>query len=272
MNTSIAIDKTGSYRIYAAATKDMLAAAESIHQSSNPSFGMALCAGGLMGLMLKGKKDKLSLIFKSEDGLSEIVVTANAEGEVKGYISDDSIVLKNGFLTVIKDLGLKEPYIGKTELKTGDISKDLAEYFAVSEQQPSAVTLAPNGGKIVQVLPNADEEVIAKLEDSLFMMDNIALIIEDSGNDHREMISRIFKEDAKLLEEREIRWHCDCSRERMAAALASIGREDLSAIIEEDGEAELKCQFCKASYKFDKGELEEILAYAKNQNSSYLRQ
>lgn len=267
MNTNISIDKTGSYRVYAAVTAEAVAAAESIHQSSNPSFGMVLTAAGLMGLMLKGQRDKLSLIFKSEDNSAEIIATANADGEVKGYISSDEINLKGGSLTVIKDLGLKEPYIGKVELETGDISKDLAKYFAVSEQQPSAVALAPNGGMIVQVLPNADEEVLTKLEDTLFMMDNIALIIDDcqaAANDDKiqdKVIETIFKGDLNILDEREIKWHCDCSKDRMAAALVSLGKKDLSEIIEEDGEAELTCQFCKSSYKFTKEELLEILKY-----------
>ena len=267
MNTNIGIDKTGSYRVYAAVTKDLVTAAESIHQSSNPSFGMVLTAAGLMGLMLKGQRDKLSLIFKSEDNSAEIVATANAAGEVKGYISSDNIDLKGGSLTVIKDLGLKEPYIGKVVLETGDISKDLAKYFAISEQQPSAVALAPNGGMIVQVLPDAKEEVITKLEDTLFMMDNIALLIEDASkapavNVQDELVKNIFKGDIEILDERDLTWHCDCSKDRMAAALVSLGKNDLMTIIEEDGKAELTCQFCKSSYSFTKEELMEILENA----------
>ncbi|MDO5441561.1 MAG: Hsp33 family molecular chaperone HslO [Bacillota bacterium] len=261
MNTKIGIDKTGSYRVYAAVTTDLVAAAESIHQSSNPAFGMVLAAAGIMGLMLKGQRDKLSLIFKTADGSGEIVATADASGAVKGYISRDDINLKAGVLTVIKDLGLKEPYIGKIELETGDISKDLAKYFAVSEQQPSAVALAPNGGMIVQVLPGADEDVITKLEDTLFMMDNIALIIDDANGENK-IIETVFKDDINVLDEREIKWQCDCNKERMAAALASIGKKDLTMLIEEDGKAELTCQFCKNSYNFSKEELMEILQYA----------
>ncbi len=267
MNTNISIDKTGSYRVYAAVTTDVVAAAESIHQSCSPSFGMVLTAAGLMGLMLKGQRDKLSLIFKSADNSAEIVATANADGEVKGYISTDEINLKGGSLTVIKDLGLKEPYIGKVELETGDVSKDLAKYFAISEQQPSAVALAPNGGMIVQVLPDAKEEVIAKLEDTLFMMDNIALIIEDASKApvskiQDKVLETIFKDDLNILDERKITWHCDCSKERMASALTSIGKSDLKTLIEEDGQAELTCQFCRNSYKFTKEELVEILENA----------
>ena len=260
-NVSIAIDKTGSYRVYAAVTNEMVTAAETIHQSSNPAFGMVLTAAGLMGLMLKGQRDKLSLIFKSEDGQGEILATADAEGRVKGYISSDDISLKKGQLTVIKDLGLKEPYIGKIELETGDISKDLAKYFAISEQQPSAVALAPNGGFIVQVLPDANDEVLTKLEDSLFMMDNIALVVDDEKTSEK-VLTKLFGEDIKILEERTIAWQCNCSKDRMAAALVSIGKEDLSAIINEDGKAELTCQFCRKSYQFNKEELMEILEHA----------
>ena len=261
MNTAIGIDKTASYRIYAACTAGAVAKAEGIHQSSNPAFGMVLTASGIMGLMLKSKGDRLSLIFKDING-EEIVATANALGFVKAYISRDDLSLKGGSLTVIKDLGLKEPYIGKTELKTGDVSRDLAEYFAVSEQQPSAVGLAPNGGLIVQVLPDAKEEVISALEEKLFMMDNIALLIEDSKNNPKKLTELIFGGEIKLLDERDITWRCDCSRERMKAALVSLGRRDLKEIIEEDGRAELTCQFCKSRYNFDKDELTEILENA----------
>jgi len=262
MNTIIAIDKTGSYRLYAAVSTDMLAAAEEIHQSANKSFGEVLTAAGLMGLMLKGQRDKLSLIFKNEDGSGEILATANAEGSVKGYISGDNINLKGGSLTVIKDLGLKEPYIGKIELESGDVSRDLAKYFAVSEQQPSAVALAPNGGFIVQVLPDADDDVIEELEDNLFIMDSIGLLIQDAKEDPRQLAHLIFGDDIDILDEREIKWQCDCSKERMAAALVSLGKKDLAQIIEEDGQAELSCQFCRSSYKFTKEELMEILRNA----------
>lgn len=262
MNTIIGIDKTGSYRVYAAVTGEMVTAAEKIHQSSNPAFGEVLTAAGLMGLMLKGQRDKLSLIFKSKDASAEILATANADGNTKGYISSDAISLKDGSLTVIKDLGLKEPYIGKIELESGDVSKDLAKYFAISEQQPSAVTLAPNGGMIVQVLPDANDEVISGLEDKLFMMDSIALLIEDAKEDAVKLAEIIFGDEIEILDQREISWNCDCSKERMAAALVSLGKKDLAQIIEEDGQAELTCQFCRSSYRFTKEELTEILKNA----------
>lgn len=261
MNTSIGIDKTGSYRVYTACTIDAVTKAEEIHKSSNPSFGMVITAAGMMGLMLKAKGDKLSLIFKDAAG-EEILATANAQGAVKAYISKDDLSLQGGSLTVIKDLGLKEPYIGKTELKTGDISRDLAEYFALSEQQPSAVALAPNGGMIVQVMPDAKDEVISALEEKLFMMDNIALLVEDAENDPEKLMQLIFEDDVKVLEDRDITWQCDCSKERMRSALVSLGKKDLSEIIEEDGKAELTCQFCKSTYSFDKEELMEILKNA----------
>ena len=266
MNTVIGIDKTGSYRVYAACCGDEIAKAESIHQSSNPAFGMAITAAGIMGLMLTADGDKLSLIFKgdAEEGVrpDEIVATANAKGTVKAYISSDSIKLKGGSLTVIKDLGLKEPYIGKTELESGDISQDLAKYFALSEQQPSAVALAPNGGFIVQVLPDADDEVLTKLEDTLFMLDSVALLIEDAEGDPAKLTELIFKDDVRILEERDIKWQCDCSRDRMKDALISLGKKELSQIIEEDGQAELTCQFCRTTYLFDKEELTELMKNA----------
>jgi len=262
LNTIIGIDKTGSYRVYAAVTSEMLTKAEEIHQSSNPAFGMVLTAAGLMGLMLKGQRDKISLIFKNADGDKEILATANANGETKGYISADDINLAGGSLTVIKDLELKEPYIGKIELETGDVSRDLAKYFAISEQQPSAVALGPNGGMIVQVLPDAKDEVLNALEDKLFMMDSITLLIEDAKEDSKELAHLIFGDDLEILDSRDIKWQCDCSKERMAAALVSLGKKELMQIIEEDGQAELTCQFCRSSYKFDKEELMEVFKNA----------
>ncbi len=262
MNTIIGIDSSASYRVYAAVSSEPVAAAEAVHKSCSPAFGMVLTVAGLMGLMLKGKRDKLSLIFKNKEANAEILATANADGKIKGYISSDDIALKGGSLTVIKDLGLKEPYIGRTELESGDISKDMAKYFAVSEQQPSAVLLAPNGGLIIQALPGAQDEVIEKLEDRLFMMDSLLLLIEDAGGDIDKLVSIIFGEELKLLDRRNISWECDCGKEKMAAALISVGKKDLAAMIEEDGEAELTCQFCRRSYKFSKEELTEILRNA----------
>lgn len=262
MNTVIGIDSSASYRVYAAVTTELVTAAEKIHQSSDPAFGMMLAAAGLMGLMLKGQGDKLSLIFKDAEGSSEILASADSQGRVKGYISSDGIELAGGSLTVIKDLGLKEPYIGRIKLETNNVSQELARYFSISEQQPSAVALAPGGGMIVQVLPGASEDIIAGLEDRLFMMDNMALLIEDAKGDIDELMKLIFGGELKLLDHREISWRCDCSRGRMAAALLSIGKKELANIIEEDGEAELTCQFCRRSYKFNREELTEILKNA----------
>lgn len=287
------MDKSGSYRVYMTITTDMVKRAREIHHTAptaTAALGRTLTAAGLMGLMLKSDADKLSLIFKGNGMAKEILATANAKGEVKGYIANPSAdlppkadghlnvggIIAPGNLTVIKDLGLREPYIGKIDLVNGEIAQDLTQYFAVSEQQPSAVSLGVRldgegsicaaGGFIVQVLPNAEEAAIAALEENLFLMDALTLLIQDAGNP-RALLKLVFKDmpdeyKPEVLDERQIEWKCDCSKERMERALISIGPKDLAEIIEEDGKAELTCQFCLNKYTFNKEELTDLLKEA----------
>ena len=178
----------------------------------------------------------------------------------------------------IKDLGLKEPYVGKIPLVNGEIAEDLTNYFTVSEQQPGSVALGVRmnelgmvdaaGGMIIQVLPNADDSCISALEDMLLYMDSLSLLVQDAqkiGGPSivRNLFALIFKDlpeeyMPQILDERNVRFHCDCSRERMEAALVSIGRRDLRQLIDEDGQAELTCNFCGTRYSFNKEELEAI--------------
>ena len=287
------MDKSGSYRVYLAITTELVKEARRIHHTSNTAtaaLGRTLTGAGLMGLMLKSEQDKLSLIFKGDGPAQEILATAYANGNVKGYIANPSVELPlkedghlnvggaigRGNLTVIKDLGLKEPYVGRIDLVSGEIAEDLTQYMFTSEQQPGSVALGVRigengevsaaGGFVVQLLPGAREEAINALEDALFFMDALTLLIQDAGNPEM-LLNLIFKnmpEEYKpeILEERQISWHCGCSKEHMAGALVAIGKKDLAQIIEEDGKAELSCQFCRSTYKFTKEELEELLVHA----------
>lgn len=292
-NTLIAVDNSGSYRLYLTITTEMVREAQRIHNCTPlaaAALGRTITAAGMMGLMLKADDDRLTMQFKGDGPAEEILACTNAKGQVKGYISNPGVDLPlksngkldvggslgNGTLTVIKDLGLKEPYVGQIPLVSGEIAEDLTQYFAVSEQQPGSVALGvmvdeyaqvcAAGGMIVQVLPNAQEECLKALEDTLFFMNSMTVNVMDSLNVD-DMMLRIFgdmPEEFKphILEHRDITWHCDCSRERMEKALISIGKKDLAQIIEEDGQAELNCNFCRSKYHFGKEDLMELLRQA----------
>ncbi len=300
-NTIIAVDGTGSYRLYLTITTDAVKEASRIHGCTplaSAALGRTLTAAGMMGLMLKGDSDRLTIQFKGDGPAQEILATAYPDGSVKAYIADPSVDLPlkssgkldvggaigNGTLTVIKDMGMKEPYVGRIDLVSGEIAEDLTQYFTVSEQQPSSVALgvrmdlegqpAYAGGMIIQVLPGARDECLTALEDMLFYMDSLTLLIKDAEEAEGEDKTRILMDlifgklpeefRPVILDEREIKWHCDCSRERMEAALVSLGKKDLRQLIDEDGQAELTCQFCRSSYRFDRDELEAIWQKAQN--------
>ena len=292
-----AIDKSGSFRVYLAISTKLVQEALNIHNTTplaTAALGRVLTSAGMMGLMLKNERDKLTLIFKGDGPARQILATADGKGNVKGYIADPGVDLPlkengkldvggaigRGELTVVKDLGLKEPYVGTVSLVSGEIAEDLTSYYYISEQQNTAISLGVKierdysvgcaGGMIVQLLPDASEDSVAALEKIIGDMEPITTLIdkvEDSDADERlrllskEIFGRIPEEFA--IEELEIKnmdWNCDCSFERLEKILMTIGERDLKEIIEEDGEAELVCQFCLKKYKFDKAHLEKILA------------
>ena len=292
-----AIDKSGSFRVYLTISTKLVQEALNIHNTTpvaTADLGRVLTSAGMMGLMLKNERDKLTLIFKGDGPARQILATADGKGNVKGYIADPGVDLPlkengkldvggaigRGELTVVKDLGLKEPYVGTVSLVSGEIAEDLTSYYYISEQQNTAISLGVKierdysvgcaGGMIVQLLPDASEDSVAALEKIIGDMEPITTLIdkvEDSDADERlrllskEIFGRIPEEFA--IEELEIKnmdWNCDCSFERLEKILMTIGERDLKEIIEEDGEAELVCQFCLKKYKFDKAHLEKILA------------
>lgn len=296
----IAIDKSRSYRVYITITTDMVQKAADIHQTTplaSAGLGRVLTAAGLMGIMLKSDQDKLTVNFRGDGPAKQILATAYGDGSVKGYIANPYVDLplkENGKLdvggsmgigdlTVIKDLGLKEPYIGTIALVSGEIADDLTAYFFISEQQNSSVALGVKverdlsigaaGGMIIQMLPQAEEGAVDALENMIAEMEPLTTIIDrtvksSAGMTESGIVSKLLEEIFRgmpqeympeALEERDITWNCDCSHERMASALATIGKKDMQEIIEEDGQAELQCHFCLKKYNFSRDELTDIL-------------
>ena len=300
-NVYTAIDKSGSYRVYLTVTTDLVEEARVIHDTSpvaTAGLGRVLTGTGLMGLMLKNQSDKLTVIFKGDGPAKQILATAFADGRVKGYIANPYVDLPLnecgklnvggslgiGDLTVIKDLGLREPYVGTIALVDGEIADDLTAYYYISEQQNTAISLGVKidtdcsvkaaGGMIIQMLPDAEDGAVDALEKMLAELPPVTTLVEDAakaadGRGNKQilmlMMDRIFgamPEAYKTegLEYRELKWDCDCSEDRLEQVLMTIGEKELSDIIEEDGQAELVCQFCCKKYHFDKGRLERILA------------
>lgn len=293
------LDQSGSYRVYLTISTELVEKARQIHNTTplaSAGLGRVLTGAGLMGLLLKNKEDKLTVQFKGEGPAKMILATAYGDGRVKGYIANPNVDLPLredhhldvggslgiGQLTVIKDLGLKEPYIGKIDLVTGEIADDLTAYYYISEQQNSSVALGVKvdtdlsircaGGMIIQMLPDFKEEAVDALEEMLDKLPPLTTLIDEIMEkgplSDKGMVDalkdRIFgqmPEDYALntLDYGEIKWECDCSKEKMTKGLMTIGTKDLKEIIEEDGQAELVCQFCESKYQFTKEELEAIL-------------
>lgn len=298
------IDHSGSFRIYLTISTDMVEEARKIHDTTplaSAGLGRVLTGAGLMGLMLKNDSDKLTVLFKGDGPAKQILATATANGYVKGYIANPDVDLPLndkgkldvggslgiGELTVIKDLGLREPYVGTIALVDGEIADDLTAYYYISEQQNTAISLGVKvdvdctikaaGGMIIQMLPNAQEEAVDALEAMLEKLPPITSLIEEVSEANagkseegvlQAMADRIFADmpqeySAETLDFKSMRWYCDCSEERLEKILMTIGVKDLTEIIEEDGQAELVCQFCCKKYHFDKEHLERILEAVK---------
>lgn len=296
----IAMDKSKSFRVYITITTDMIEQVRKIHMTSplaSAGLGRTLTAAGLMGLMLKNHKDKLTLHLKGEGPARQILATADGKGNVKGYIANPNVTLPLtksgkldvggslglGDLTVIKDMGLKEPYMGTIALASGEIAEDLTAYFFISEQQNTSValgvkverdyTIGAAGGMIIQLLPGAEEDSVTLLENMISQMKPLTTLIEENYKNTAgkteegilaNLLSHIFSNmpeeyAVEPLETREINWNCDCSEERLEKVLISIGQKDLEEIIQEDGQAEMQCQFCLKKYFFDKSHLESLL-------------
>ena len=276
----------GQVRAFAAHTTEMVEAARTAHNSSpvaTAALGRLLTAGAMMGIMMKSEKDLLTLRIECQGPIEGLLVTANAKGDVKGYAFNPDVMLPPsekgkldvgaaldlGVLSVIKDIGLKEPYIGQTILVTSEIAEDLTYYFANSEQVPSSValgvlmnkdnTVRQAGGFIIQLLPGASDEVIDKLEARLGEITSITSLL-DEGKTPEQILEYLLGDfELEILDKLPTGFNCDCHKERVEKALISIGRKELQEMINEGKNIEVNCQFCNELYVFTVEELEELL-------------
>jgi len=262
--------------------------ARKIHRM-NPTptaaLGRTLTMGAMMGAMLKGEDEKVTIQILGDGPLGSILVTANSKAEVKGYVSNsmaeaDALpngklnvggIVGKGQLNVIKDIGLKEPYIGNVPLQTGEIAEDFAYYYAVSEQVPSAValgvlvdkngTVKKAGGYILQILPDTPDEIISLIEKRLAEVKPITEMLEEGMT--LEEIADYVSDDlnTRVVEEIVPIWQCDCSKERMEKALLTIGKKDLEEL-QKDETTELQCHFCNKKYVFTSEEIKTLLEQA----------
>ena len=277
-------------RAFAAVTTEMVETAREHHDTSpvaTAALGRLLTAGAMMGSMMKGEKDVLTLQIKAGGPLQGITVTADSQGNVKGYVGNPDVCIPAnskgkldvagavgpGFLTVIKDMGLKEPYSGQVMLQTCEIAEDLTYYFATSEQVPSAVglgvlmnknnTVRQAGGFIVQLMPFAEEEVISRLEQNVQKINSVTNLLEE-GHTPESLLEKVLEGfDVQINEKMDTRFCCNCSKERVAKALISIGRKELNEMIQEGKPIEMNCHFCNTNYNFTVEELKEILRRCK---------
>lgn len=256
----------------------------SLSRTAAAALGRALTGASIMGAMLKDERDSLTLMIRGGGPIGTVMAVARSDGSVKGYVDWPDTELerrpdgklnvggavgKNGQLTVIKDLGLREPYVGKTNLVSGEIAEDLAMYFTASEQTPSLVSLGvlvkdqvlAAGGLIIQVMPDCSEIALKSIENSAPMFMDISRTIADYGLDGA-MEQLLCHLEPQVLDRLTPVYRCDCSRERFARGLISLGQKELTQLIEEDHGATLDCHFCNKRYRFDETQLRELLSSA----------
>lgn len=276
----------GTVRAFAADTTESVAYAAERHDTYpvvSAALGRSLTAAAMMGTMMKGEDDIITLTIKGDGPIGNITVTADSKGNVKGFAGNPvvDIPLKgpgkldvgnavgNGTLTVVMDLGLAEPYNGMVELQTGEIGDDLAYYFTVSEQTPSAVGLGVMvdtdwsirhaGGFIVQMMPNVEESTIEAIENRLANISSVTDMME-RGMSPEDILEEILGDlDLEITDKSPVQFYCNCDKERVSSALATIQTEDLQEMIDDGKEIEVKCYFCNSTYNFTVEELQEIL-------------
>ena len=276
----------GQVRAFASTTRDLVEHARAAHNTSpvaTAALGRLLTAGGMMGVMMKGDKDLLTLQIKAGGPLGGITVTADSKGRVKGYVGNPNVVIPAnamgkldvatavgpGFLNVIMDLGLKEPYSGQTMLQTSEIAEDLTYYFATSQQVPSSVGLgvlmAPNntvkqaGGFIVQLMPFAEEATIAALENNLKEITSVTHLLNQGYTPEMLLEKLLGNLELEINDTVPTEFYCNCDKQRVAKALISVGKKDLQEMIDEGKPVELNCHFCNSNYTFSVADLKELL-------------
>lgn len=274
-------------RAFAATTRKLVETARQYHDTSpviTAALGRLLTAGAMMGSMLKGDRDVLTLQVRGDGPVEGLTVTADAKANVKGYAIQPQVILPpnaagklnvggavgKGILRVIKDMGLKEPYVGQAALQTGELAEDLTYYFAVSEQVPSTVglgvlmnknnTVRQAGGFIVQLMPFAEDAVITRLEENLKKIRSVTAML-DAGDTPERILEQVLDGLQTVVTDTiPTAYQCGCSKERVERAIISIGKKDISEMIEEGKEIEVSCQFCDQKYKFGVEELQSMLS------------
>ena len=280
----------GQIRAFAATTRDLVEYARSAHNTSpvaTAALGRLLTAGAMMGIMMKGEKDLLTLKIEGDGPIGGLTVTADSRGTVKGYAFHPEVMLPPnakgkldvggalgiGVLSVIKDIGLKDPYVGQTILVTSEIAEDLTYYFATSEQTPSSValgvlmerdnTVKQAGGFILQMMPGASEEVISALEKRLGEITSITALL-DAGNTPEMILEHILGDfGLEILDKLPTAFSCNCSEERIEKALISVGKQELQSMIEDGKTIEVNCHFCNKHYPVTVERLKELLEMAR---------
>ncbi|MBE6108617.1 MAG: Hsp33 family molecular chaperone HslO [Erysipelotrichaceae bacterium] len=282
-----AITSNQHVRILACTTTELVEQARKQHDlwpTSAAALGRMMSVTAILGSMLKSEKEKVTVQINGGGAIGTMMADANAKGEIRGFVGDphqylvynDSdklavglVVGNQGYLKVIKDMGLKDQFAGQVALQSGEIGDDFAYYFTVSEQTPSAVSVGvlvdtdysikSAGALIIQVMPDALEEDIVACEQAIAQLRPVSELVAE-GMSAEDLVHACFK-DAEILSEQQLSWHCDCSKDRFKAALTTLDRKDLEEMLEEDHGCEVKCQYCNTAYQFDEHDLNIILEF-----------
>ena len=273
-------------RAFAITSRELVEEARTRHNTSpvmTAALGRLLSGGAMMEAMMKGEKDLLTLQIKCGGPAKGLTVTADAKGRVKGYVEVPDVMLPPnsqgkldvggalnlGILNVIKDMGMKEPYVGQVALQTGEIAEDLTYYFATSEQIPSAVglgvlmnkdnTVKQAGGFIIQLLPFTSEDIIGKLEEKIKTIDSVTEMLEKGYTPERILEEILGDLGLEITDTMPAEFSCNCSKERITKALISIGKKDLQEMIDDGKPIEVNCHFCNTNYTFEVDELKEMI-------------
>ncbi|WP_442597400.1 Hsp33 family molecular chaperone HslO [Neobacillus sp. D3-1R] len=285
-----AIAFNGQVRAYAVRSTETISEAQRRHYTwptASAALGRAMSAGVMMGAMLKGE-NKLTIKINGGGPIGNILVDANAKGEVRGYVSNPQThfdlnehgkldvrraVGTDGMLSVVKDIGMRENFTGQTPIVSGELGEDFTYFFVVSEQVPSSVgvgvlvnpdnTILAAGGFIIQLMPGTEDSTITEIEERIKSVPPVSKLIEKGLTPEELLFELLGKENVKILEEMPIMFKCTCSKERFADAIVSLGIEEIQQIIDEDEQAEAHCHFCNAKYQYTKEELEELRDQAK---------
>ncbi len=272
-------------RAFAITSRELVETARAHHNTSpvaTAALGRLLSGGAMMGVMMKGSQDKLTLMMKGDGPINGVTVTADSQGRVKGYVGNPNVVIPANFagkldvgaaigygtLTVIKDMGLKEPYSSQVPLGTSEVAEDLTYYFASSEQVPSAValgvlmskdnTVKQAGGFIIQLMPFAEEKTIAYLEEKIAKITSVTDMLEQ-GMTPEDILNEVMGElGVQVTDKIGTEFYCNCSKERISKALASLNRKDLNYLINDGEQIEVKCDFCNTTYTFSTAELRKL--------------